>query len=95
MNKSSSGTMARQELDLTGWYLTDNKGITYTFPQLTLYPGVKSAVAYQRRAKIHPQTCTGAVPPRSGYPVNWRPCTIPNNIVRAFYRIVAMMIANR
>ena len=30
-----------QELDLTGWYLTDNQGNTYLFPQLTLFPGVK------------------------------------------------------
>jgi Lamin Tail Domain len=29
-----------QELDLTGWQLTDNQGNTYTFPQLTLFPGV-------------------------------------------------------
>ncbi|HVM73213.1 MAG TPA: lamin tail domain-containing protein [Anaerolineales bacterium] len=29
-----------QELDLAGWYLTDSKGNTYTFPQLTLFPGV-------------------------------------------------------
>jgi hypothetical protein len=33
-----------EELVLTGWYLTDNTGITYTFPQLTLYPGVKVQV---------------------------------------------------
>ena len=30
-----------QELELTGWYVTDNQGNTYTFPQLTLYPSVK------------------------------------------------------
>ena len=30
-----------EEMVLTGWYLTDNKGLTYTFPQLTLYAGVK------------------------------------------------------
>jgi len=29
------------ELGLAGWYFTDNKGVTYIFPQLTLYPGVK------------------------------------------------------
>jgi len=34
----NSGT---QELVLTGWYLTDNLGNTYTFPELTLFPGVK------------------------------------------------------
>jgi hypothetical protein len=30
-----------REVELTGWYLTDNKGISYSFPQLTLYPSVK------------------------------------------------------
>ena len=29
---------------LTGWYLTDNSGLTYTFPQLGLYPGGKVQV---------------------------------------------------
>ena len=29
------------ELVLTGWYVTDTKGNSYTFPELTLYPGVK------------------------------------------------------
>jgi hypothetical protein len=28
-----------QESVLTGWYLMDNKGFTYTFPQLMLSPG--------------------------------------------------------
>ena len=30
-----------KELDLTGWTLTNNQGDSYTFPQLTLFPGVK------------------------------------------------------
>jgi hypothetical protein len=34
----NSGT---RELVMIGWYLTDNSGLTYTFPQLTLYTGVK------------------------------------------------------
>ena len=34
----------KQELVLTGWFLTDNKGNAYTFPQLTLFPGVKVQV---------------------------------------------------
>jgi hypothetical protein len=33
-----------QALVLTGWYLLDNKGLAFTFPQLTLYPGVKVQV---------------------------------------------------
>ena len=31
----------KQELDLNGWSLTDPQGDTYTFPELTLFPGVK------------------------------------------------------
>ena len=30
-----------QQLDLTGWYLMDAQGNRYTFPQITLFPGVK------------------------------------------------------
>ena len=30
-----------QDLNLTGWHLTDNQGNAYAFPQLTLFPGVK------------------------------------------------------
>ena len=30
-----------QPLDLTGWHLMDAQGNAYTFPQLTLFPGVK------------------------------------------------------
>jgi len=30
-----------QEQGLMGWYLTDNQGNSYTFPQITLFPGVK------------------------------------------------------
>jgi Lamin Tail Domain len=33
-----------QEAVLTGWYLTDNKGTVYTFPQLLLHPGAKVQV---------------------------------------------------
>ncbi len=29
-----------QALELTGWSLADANGLTFTFPQLTLYPGV-------------------------------------------------------
>ena len=32
------------ELPLTGWSLTDAHGLAYTFPQVTLYPGVKLQV---------------------------------------------------
>ena len=69
-----------QELDLTGWSLTDNQGNSYTFPKLTLFPGVKVKFTYQRRAKIRHQTCTGAHWPRSGARENWRRCTIPKTL---------------
>lgn len=32
------------ELILTGWSLTDDNGQTYTFPQVTLFPGVRLQV---------------------------------------------------
>jgi hypothetical protein len=35
---SNSGSKA---LELSGWSLSDTNGAVYTFPQLTLYPGVK------------------------------------------------------
>ena len=75
-----------QELDLIGWYLTDNQGNTYTFPQLTLFPGVK--------VQLH--TIAGQDTPADLY---WgRSSRVwisgelaalndTQNIVRAFYRI--------
>ena len=33
-----------QEAVLTGWYLADNKGVAYTFPELILFPGAKVQV---------------------------------------------------
>jgi hypothetical protein len=33
-----------EESVLTGWYLADNKGLVYTFPQLMLSPGAKVQV---------------------------------------------------
>jgi hypothetical protein len=74
------------ELVMTGWTLTDNKGLTYSFPQLTLFPGVK--------VQIH--TAAGKDTPTDLY---WgRAARVwtsgelaalydTNNIARAFYRI--------
>jgi hypothetical protein len=79
----NSGT---QQLDLTGWYLTDNLGNAYTFPQLTLFPGVK--------VQLH--TLPGQDNPTDLY---WgRPAPVwasgelaalydTQNIARAFYRV--------
>ena len=75
-----------QELDLSGWYLTDNQGNSYTFPKLTLFPGVK----------VNLHTNAGQDTPTDLY---WsRPAAIwssgdlaalydTQNIARAFYRI--------
>ena len=75
-----------QELDLSGWHLTDNQGNSYTFPQLTLFPGVK--------VQLH--TTAGQDTPTDLY---WgRSATLwssgeliamydTQNIARAFYRI--------
>ncbi len=75
-----------QQLDLTGWTLTDNQGNTYTFPRLTLFPGVK--------VQLH--TTAGLDTPSDLYwdlssPV-WSSGELValydiQNIVRAFYRI--------
>jgi hypothetical protein len=74
------------ELILTGWYLTDNKGFVYTFPQVTLYPGVK--------LQVH--TASGKDTPTDLFwgrssPV-WTSGELAalydaHNIVRAFYRV--------
>jgi hypothetical protein len=76
----------KQELELTGWYLTDNKGNTYTFPQLMLFPGVK--------VQVH--TTAGVDTPTDLYwdssgPV-WTSGTLAalydtHAIARAFYRV--------
>jgi hypothetical protein len=75
-----------EELVLTGWYLTDNKGLVYTFPQLTLHPGVK--------VQVH--TASGKDTPTDLYwglssPV-WTSGELAaiydaHNIARAFYRV--------
>lgn len=75
-----------QEVTLTGWTLTDNKGAAYTFPQLTLNPGVQ--------VRVH--TTAGVDTPTDLYwdhaGAVWSSGELvalydTNNIVRAFYRI--------
>ena len=76
----------KQELDLNGWSLTDPQGDTYTFPELTLFPGVK--------VQLH--TTAGQDTPSDLYwgrsaPV-WSSGELAalydtQNIARAFYRI--------
>lgn len=75
-----------QELDLSGWYLTDNQGNSYTFPRLTLFPGVK--------VQLH--TMAGQDTPANLYWGRSAPLWSSGelialydtqNIARAFYRI--------
>ena len=72
-----------QELDLTGWYLTDNQGNIYSFPKLTLFA-----------VQLH--TITGQDTPSDLYWGRSAPVWISgelaalydtHNVVRAFYRI--------
>ena len=75
-----------EALDLTGWYLKDDKGVTYTFPQLTLYADAK--------VQIHTEVGTDKLPD-----LYWnRTASVwtsgelaalydTKNIARAFYRI--------
>ncbi len=75
-----------QELALTGWYLKDDKGVTYTFPQLTLYPGAK--------VQVHTKPGTDKLPDLYwGHTASvWTSGELAalydtQNIARAFYRI--------
>jgi hypothetical protein len=75
-----------EEAVLTGWTLTDNKGLIYTFPQLMLHPG----------AKVQVHTASGKDSPTDLY---WdRPSPVwasgeliaiydTHAIARAFYRV--------
>lgn len=75
-----------QQIILTGWYLEDNKGVTYTFPQVTLYPGAKLQVYTKAGTDTLPDLYWG----RSESV--WTPGELvalydSQNIVRAFYRV--------
>jgi hypothetical protein len=75
-----------QELELTGWYLADNKGLIYTFPQLTLHPGVKVQVHTKVGQDIPTDLYWGRDAPvwASG---ELAALYDAQGIVRAFYRI--------
>ena len=75
-----------EEIELTGWTLTDNKGLVYNFPQLMLFPG----------AKVQVHTASGKDSPTDlywGSPVPvWTSGELAalydtHAIARAFYRV--------
>jgi hypothetical protein len=75
-----------QEAGLTGWYLADNKGVAYTFPQLTLHPG----------ASVQVHTASGKDSPTDLYWGRAAPVWTSGELValydthaiaRAFYRV--------
>ncbi len=75
-----------QETGLTGWYLADNKGLIYTFPQLMLHPG----------AKVQVHTASGKDSPTDLYWGRAAPVWTSGELValydtqqiaRAFYRV--------
>jgi hypothetical protein len=75
-----------ESIILTDWYIKDSKGLTYTFPQLTLYPGGK--------VQVHSKSGTDKLPD-----LFWgRTASVwtsgelaalydSKNIARAFYRV--------
>ena len=78
-----------EKLVLPGWYLKDNQGITYTFPQfpqLTLYPGAKVQVYTKSGIDALPNLYWGRTSPvwTSG---ELAALYDPQNIARAFYRV--------
>jgi hypothetical protein len=78
-----------EKLDLTGWYLEDNKGVIYTFPQtpqLTLFPGGTVQVHTKAGIDSLPDLYWGQAEPvwNSG---ELAALYDQQNIARAFYRI--------
>jgi len=74
------------ELILTGWSLKDNNGLVYTFPQVTLYPGVKLQVHSTSGKDTPTELFWGRSSPvwTSG---ELAALYDTRNIVQAFYRI--------
>ena len=75
-----------QTLDMTGWSLSDANGLAYTFPQLTLYPGVNMQL-HTKSGKDSPTDLYWGL----GSPV-WNSGELAalydgQGIARAFYRI--------
>jgi hypothetical protein len=75
-----------EESVLTGWYLTDNKGLVYTFPQLMLSPGARVQVHTTSGKDIPTDLYWGRSSPAwtSGELVALYDA---HNIARAFYRV--------
>jgi hypothetical protein len=78
-----------EKLTLTGWYLEDNKGVSYTFPQspqLTLYPGASVQVHTKSGTNTLPDLFWGRSEPvwTSG---ELAALYDSQNIARAFYRV--------
>ena len=71
---------------LTGWYLSDNKGLVYTFPQLMLSPGTRVQVHTTSGKDIPTDLYWGRSAPAwsSGQLVALYDA---QNIARAFYRV--------
>jgi len=71
---------------LTGWYLVDNKGVSYTFPQLTIFHGAKVQVHTESGSNNASDLYWGRTAPiwSSGELVVLYDA---KNIARAFYRI--------
>ena len=77
------------KLILTGWYLEDNKGVIYTFPQspqLALFPGATVQVYTKSGTDMLPDLYWGRPAPvwTSGELAGLYD---PQNIARAFYRV--------
>ncbi len=78
-----------QKISLTGWYLADDKGTVYNFPQspeLTLYPGATVQVHTKPGTDVPSDVYWGRSEPvwASGDLVALYD---PQNIARAFYRV--------
>jgi hypothetical protein len=76
----------KEESILTGWYLSDNKGLVYTFPQLTLHPGVKVQV-HTASGKDSPTDLYWGLPAAVWASGELAGLYDTKNIVRAFYRV--------
>jgi hypothetical protein len=81
--------MGSEKIDLTGWYLEDNKGVSYNFPQspqLTLFPGATVQVHTKSGTDTLPDLYWGRTEPvwSSG---ELAALYDPQKIARAFYRV--------
>ena len=75
-----------EEFVLTGWYLSDNKGLIYTFPALSLHPGAKVQV-HTGAGKDTPTDLYWGLPAAVWASGELAGLYDTHNIVRAFYRV--------